>query len=238
MSGPGVRPAPGRRLALFDLDGTLLHGPSSERRFAAWLFLHGHARATQAGAWLAQAAARARRDGRHALRRDKAYVAGLDVDRVTELAAAHVDAVIGAGHLDERVLRTLAAHRRAGDRCVLLSGTLQPLADVYATRLGLDAAIGSLAPVRDGRYAVGPPVRHPYGAAKREIAERERVASGVAPADTVAYGDSAADRDVLAWAGTAVAVEPDRALAAIAHERGWVVLRHARGSGVPSVAVG
>ena len=228
------------RLALFDLDGTLLRGPSSERRFAAWLFGRRHAGAAQAGAWLAYAAVHARRDGRHVLRRDKGYVAGLGVGLVAELAAAHVDAVIGAGQVDPRAHAALETHRRAGDRCVLLSGTLQPLADAYAVRLGLglDAAIGSLAPVRGGRYALGPPARHPYGAAKRTLAERERAACGVDPTDTVAYGDSVADRNVLGWAGEAVAVEPDRALAALARERGWRVLRHARGPApVPAAVV-
>ena len=225
------------RLALFDLDGTLLRGPSSERRFAAWLFGRRHAGAAQAGAWLAYAAIRARRDGRHVLRRDKGYVAGLGVERVAGLAAAHVDAVIGAGHVDARVLAALESHRRAGDRCVLLSGTLQPLADAYAARLGCHVAIGSLAPARDGRHVVGPPVRHPYGRAKRDLAEREREACGVDPVDTVAYGDSIADRDVLGWAGEAVAVEPDRALAALARARGWRVLRHAREpAAVPAAA--
>ena len=226
------------RLALFDLDGTLLRGSSSERRFAAWLFGHRHAGAAQAGAWLAYAAIRARRDGRHVLRRDKGYVAGLDVGLVAELAAAHVDAVIGAGHVDARARAALEGHRRVGDRCVLLSGTLQPLADAYAARLGCHVAIGSLAPVRGGRYALGPPARHPYGAAKRTLAERECRPCGVAPADAVAYGDSIADRDVLEWAGEAVAVEPDRALAALARARGWRVLRHARGPDAAPVAIG
>ena len=230
MSGDGARPvaASARRLVLFDLDGTLLCGASSERRFAAWLFAHRHAGARQAGTWLAHAAGRVRCDGRHVLRRDKGYVAGLPVGRVAELAAEHVGGVVDAGRVDARAHAALEAHRAAGDRCVLLSGTLQPLADAYAARLGLDAAIGSLAPVRAGRYVVGPPARHPYGVAKRELAERERTASGAGRADTVAYGDSIADRDLLAWAGEAVAVEPDRALGSLARARGWRVLRHAR----------
>lgn len=186
-----TRAAPrGCRLALFDLDGTLLRGASSERRFARWMFARGHAGPPQAIAWSAHALRHAIRDGRDVLRRDKAYLAGLDVHRVAELADEHAGDVLAAGGIDPRAREALDGHRRAGDRTVLLSGTLQPLAEAYARRLGIRVAIASLAPAAGRRYARGPVLRHPYGRAKRELAGALLADLGVARPDTVAYGDS------------------------------------------------
>ncbi len=221
------RGARGRKLALFDLDGTLLHGASSERRFAWWLFASRHAGASQARAWAAHASRHVFRDGRDVLRRDKAYLAGLPVARVAALASEHVDEVLDGGGIDVRVREALDEHRGAGHSTVLLSGTLQPLADAYARRLGMGCAIASLAPVTGRRYARGAVLRHPYGSAKRKLADGLCSELGARRRDTVAYGDSIADRAVLEWAGEAVAVEPDGALASLASARGWRVLRHA-----------
>ena len=187
------------RLALFDLDGTLLRGTSSERRFAAWLFANGHAGAFQACAWWAHALGHAVRDGRDVWRRDKAYIAGLDVSRVAALASAHVDGVLASGGIDTGVCAALERHQRAGDATVLLSGTLQPLAEAYARRLGIPDAVASLAPVVGRRYARGSVLRHPYGPAKRELAEAWHAELGAERRDTVAYGDSIADRALLEW---------------------------------------
>ena len=220
----------GRRLlALFDLDGTLLTGPSSERRFGAWLFRRRAIGWRQGLAWTSYLVRFAHRDRGDVLRRNKGYVAGLPSGELAALARAHVDEVLLAGGvIDQQAAAALERHRRAGDRIALLSGTLQPLADAYARSLGIEFAIGSLAPSRGTRHVVGPPERHPYGPAKRALAERTRIALDIERADTVAYGNSHADRFLLESAGVAVAVEPDRALARLATARGWAILRHRR----------
>ena len=227
---PAGGPCAGRRLALFDLDGTLLCGPSAERRFAAWLFSRRHAGVRQAFGWLGYALSHLAGDGRDVLRRDKGYVVGLEVARVADLAAEHVGSVLAAGSIDPGVRRALEEHRSAGDDVVLLSGTLQPLADAWAARLGCRRGVGSLAPTLGTRYVAGPPERHPYGRAKRELAERLAAETGAGAVRAVAYADSIADRELLEWAGEPVAVEPDAALAALARARGWRVLRHVRGA--------
>ena len=220
--------AEARRLALFDLDGTLLRGPSSERRFTWHLARSGLIGPRQALAWFAFAGLEVAR-GRtpHAFKRNKGYLYKLEIQRVQRECASCVAQLVGAGAFDPLLLATLAAHRREGDATVLLSGTLQPLADAVAEHLGMDEAIGTLVRVQNGRYAFGTPLRHPFGAAKRELGRSLAAARGIASAHVTAYGDSIHDRTLLDWAGTAVAVEPDVALSRLAREAGWTVLAHA-----------
>lgn len=224
MSGSTSR----RRLALFDLDGTLLVGAPSERRFARQLARAGLIGPRQALSWLAFVASRGTRRAAHVLKRNKAYLHGLSTRRVAREAERLVAGMLDAGAFDAAALEVLAAHRRDGDRTVLLSGTPQAIADAVAERLGLDTAVGTLAPVRGDRYGFGDPIRHPFGAEKRALAETLAASAGIGRERVVAYGDSIHDRELLDWAGTAVAVAPDRHLARVAGERHWIVLPHGR----------
>jgi putative phosphoserine phosphatase/1-acylglycerol-3-phosphate O-acyltransferase len=47
---------------------------------------------------------------------------------------------------------------------------------------------------------------------------------GFAASDIVAYGNSYQDMALLSWAGTPIAVRPDRRLAAVARAQGWTVI--------------
>lgn len=224
MSGGRTR-GDGRRVALFDLDGTLLRGPSSERRFVLRLLRRGEIGAAQLAACLGLLGARGWRHGRHALKKNKGYLVGLSRERVAALAGEFVDE-LPCESFDTAALGALAAHRERGDATVLLSGTLQPVADAVAARLGLERAIGTLVPERAGRYASGLPTRHPFGPTKLALAERLCAERGIGLGRLVAYGDSIHDRFLLERVGEAVAVEPDAALGRLARRRRWRVLRH------------
>ena len=223
-------------MAVFDLDGTLVGGPSSERRFALWLLRRGVLGPRQCLAWLGFLGRHALRHGRHAPKKNKAYLAGLTVSRVAGLAERFVAEEL-VPRLDRAVLAELEGHRRRGERTVLLSGTLQPIADALAARLGIDRAVGSLVPTRAGRYRPRPPERHPFGREKRALAEALCREAGVTLDAVSAYGDAFDDRHLLERVGTPVAVEPARALARLAAERGWRVLRHGATLANPSPPV-
>lgn len=213
------------RLAVFDLDGTLIGGASCERRFASWLLRHGVIGPRQMLLWAGFLASAWSRHGRHVPKKDKCYVAGLEVARVEALAGRFVDEELVA-RLDAAVVEEVNRHRARGDTLVLLSGTLQPLADALAARLGMARAIGSLAPAHGARYAFGPPLRHPFGEEKLALVEKLCANEGLALHAVVAYGDSFHDRALLERVGTPVAVEPDGRLTRLAEARRWRVLRH------------
>jgi phosphoserine phosphatase len=210
-------------LAIFDVDGTLVAGPSTEKRLFWMLLRAGRLGPRQLGAFLRFGTGHAGRTGGHSWKRNKAYLAGLACDEVAALAARWVSRSAADwwyGPCVERLRRHLAA----GDDVVLLTGTPQFVADALVKALGGGRAIGTLCAAEAGRFLASPPVRHPFGGAKLELARGLCAETGAAPADLVAYGDSVHDLPLLRFAGRAVAVRPDSGLAAAARVAGWEII--------------
>src|SRR4051795_13075616 len=132
-------------------------------------------------------------------------------------------------------------HLDAGQRVWLVTATPVELARIIAQRLGLTGALGTVAEVTDGTYTGRLVGEMMHGEAKAEavraLAERE----GLDLSRCTAYSDSANDLPMLTLCGTAVAVNPDSELRAVARSRGWTTRdfrtgRKAARIGVPSVA--
>jgi HAD superfamily hydrolase (TIGR01490 family) len=114
-------------------------------------------------------------------------------------------------------------HLDAGQRVWLVTATPVELASIIAHRLGLTGALGTVAEVADGMYTGRLVGEMMHGEAKAEavraLAERE----GLDLERCTAYSDSANDLPMLTLCGTAVAVNPDTELRAVARSRGWAV---------------
>lgn len=210
------------RLAFFDIDGTLLQC-RSELLFWRYLFARRHQGPKQLllFAWFALRYWPVY--GRDTLRKDKAYLAGIGSEELAELARDFVATRL-LSHLYPPVRERLQRHLQEGDTVVLLSGTLQPIARALADQLQVSYVCATVCGERDGRYTAAPPQLHPYGATKRELADKLAKRFGLTPADTVAYGNARNDIDVLESAGLAIAVRPDRELGFAASRRGWEII--------------
>ena len=211
------------RLAIFDIDGTLVPGPSSEVRFVRYLWSQRLLGPRQLLAYVWFCLRYAPRYRRHLMQKNKAYLSGLHEDRIQALAADFVQKRLVPA-LYEPALKRLQVHKAAGDTVVLLSGTPQFLADALAQALGAEAGYGALCCMDNGVYCAAPPERHPYGATKVAGAQALADAAGLALSDAVAYGDSLHDAHLFRLVAEAVAVQPDRGLYAVAAGEGWEVL--------------
>jgi HAD superfamily hydrolase (TIGR01490 family) len=167
-------------------------------------------------------------------------VAGRDVAEIVQAGEEIYDELMA-----DRIwsgTRVLAQkHLDAGQRVWLVTATPVELAGIIAKRLGLTGALGTVAEVVDGRYTGRLVGELMHGEAKAEavraLAERE----GLDLARCTAYSDSSNDLPMLCEVGTAVAVNPDTELRAIARSRGWTVRdfrtgRKAAKIGVPTLA--
>jgi HAD superfamily hydrolase (TIGR01490 family) len=132
-------------------------------------------------------------------------------------------------------------HLDAGQRVWLVTATPVELARIIARRLGLTGALGTVAEVKGGKYTGRLVGELMHGEAKAEavraLAERE----GLDLERCTAYSDSSNDLPMLTLVGTAIAVNPDTELRAVARSRGWQVRdfrtgRKAAKIGVPTVA--
>jgi phosphoserine phosphatase len=105
----------------------------------------------------------------------------------------------------------------------LVTATPVELASIIAHRLGLTGALGTVAEVKDGRYTGRLVGEMMHGEAKAEAVRALSTREGLDLSRCTAYSDSANDLPMLTLCGTAVAVNPDTELRAVARSRGWTV---------------
>jgi HAD superfamily hydrolase (TIGR01490 family) len=118
----------------------------------------------------------------------------------------------------------ISLHRAAGDRIWLVSSAPSEIVEPLAAMLGVDGAIASKAEIDEqGRYT-GKIEFYAQGEGKasaiRALAESHHLDLD----ESSAYSDSVTDLPMLKAVGHPFAVNPDRALAKEAKERGWEIL--------------
>lgn len=211
------------RLAIFDIDGTLVAPPSTEKQFAWYIIRRGLLGPRQIACFLAGLVAWTPRFGLQVCKKNKAYLTGLDRDRLSRLAEDWSQTATG-GFWDQPTIARLYRHLEDGDEVLLLSGTLDFVAAALAARLGVRRSIGSVCPTKGSRFLFQVPTQHPFGMEKLMLARQAAAALSCDPGNVVAYANSMDDVPLLEWAGVAVAVNPSRRLARHALQRGWRII--------------
>jgi HAD superfamily hydrolase (TIGR01490 family) len=215
---------PVARVAVFDLDRTLIPGASSValvRELAARKLVTRH-HVVRAGLEHVIYRRRGSTDAQieRARRQGLSIVAGMECEPL--LAVADVVAARLAPTVCPAARFLLDRHLNASDFCVLLSSSPQELVERIGRLLGMHRSIGTRATVANGRYTGGldrPPC---YGHGKLEAL---RLALGdVDLHEAFAYADSARDLALLHACGHPVAVNPDRTLHRVARQEGWPIL--------------
>ncbi|WP_263144517.1 HAD family hydrolase [Pseudomonas alcaligenes] len=213
------------RLALFDLDNTLLAGDSDH----AW------------GDWLC---ARGILDGvTYKARNDAFYQDYLDgrlniadylnfsleilgrteraqLDRWhAEFMAECIEPIILA-----KGVELLARHRDAGERVVIITATNRFVTEPIARRLGVETLLATECEMADGRYT-GRTVDVPcFREGKVTRLERWLRENDLDLKDSAFYSDSMNDLPLLERVTRPVAVDPDPTLRAEAERRGWPII--------------
>jgi HAD superfamily hydrolase (TIGR01490 family) len=221
-----VRENGGGLAAFFDLDGTLVAGPSLERRFFAWLRARREIRARNYFWWMAEAGWLAPR-GIAAMRHsNKKYLRGV--------RAAEGRAGMPMPEFFSNAMDRMAWHARQGHRIVIVSGTLEPLAREAA--MGAEAELearGVVARVqvcatrleeRDGRWTGRVLGEAIYGQAKARAVRKIAAELRMDRAGCFAYGDTLVDQWMLGSVGRAAVVNPSEDLLRFAQRERWPVL--------------
>ena len=217
----------GRAAAFFDLDRTLLRR-SSALALAGSFRERGLITRTQlAKAALWQLLFVARGAGHESVRRAAeeglVVLKGVRPDELRELVAEAMERVLKPLVFAEP-LDLVRHHRDRREPVYIVSATLQEIVDTMAAALGFDGAIGTLCEIGPDGAFTGRSIRacHAEGkaAAVRELAAEQGFDLGV----STAYSDSHTDLPFLEVVGHPIAVNPDRRLRRVAHERGWPVL--------------
>ncbi len=148
---------------------------------------------------------------------------GWDADEMRELVASTLNEVIEPlVYAEARAL--IDYHRSRGDEVWLVSSSPSEVVEPFAALLNITGAIASRARIdAEGKFT-GDMDFFARGANKAvaivELAEQR----GIDLAESYAYSDSETDAPMLEAVGHAYAVNPDRALARLAHDRQWPIL--------------
>nr|WP_245603682.1 HAD-IB family hydrolase [Intrasporangium oryzae] len=228
MSDAIARPA--SAAAFFDLDRTLIRG-SANYPLAIAAFRSGHVPWRDLVKDTFNAISFHRKgstdEGSAALReRILGAVAGIRQSDIIHLAHAIVPRVVGRAIPES--LDLLAECRAAGyDRIVVSASPIELVAPI-AEELGLEGAVATRSELEDGRYTGRLVGEFCYGAGK--VVEIEKLAAerGYDLDRCSAFSDSVSDLPMMERVGTAVAVNPDKELRELAHERGWRVVEIGR----------
>ena len=213
------------RLALFDLDNTLLGG-DSDHAWGDWLCERGI---------LDGATYKARNDAFY-----QDYLAGrlnitdylnftLDIFGRTEMAQ------LDAWHREfmaeciepiilPKALALLDKHRAAGDKLVIITATNRFVTAPIAARLGVDTLLATECEMVDGRYTGRTTDVPCFKEGKVTRLNRWMQENGYTLDGASFYSDSMNDLPLLEQVAHPVAVDPDPNLLAEAQKRGWPVM--------------
>ncbi len=225
--------APGRHLAAFDLENTLI--ASNVVESYAWLAsrrldrddrLKLIVKTVREAPTLLSLDKKDRGDFlRHFYRRyEGASIEQLDEDAIELMSALILTKSFPAA------IRRVREHRALGHRTLLITGALdlvvKPLLplfdDVVSAHLGVAA---------DGRYTGELVEVPPTGEARAQVMADYAAQEGLELSESVAYADSSSDLPMLEAVGFPVAVNPEVRLATIARKRGWLVEQWSKSAG-------
>lgn len=211
------------RLALFDLDDTLLDGDCSAL-WNDWMVERGWI--ASPGEYLARTLAMnvAYHAGRLRLEQYLAVTLSPLVHRHEEEVTAEVEAFV-AQRIVPRVFpqgrELIARHRREGDRLLLISASSRHLVGPVARQLGIEQVIAVEPALAAGRFTGATTGVLSYRGGKVTrleawLAERNASASHLS-----FYSDSQNDLPLLNRVDRPVVVNPDPVLAEVARVEGW-----------------
>jgi HAD superfamily hydrolase (TIGR01490 family) len=178
-------------IAVFDLDGTVTRRDTLLPYLRGWLSRHprrGWRRATLAALWRFATGDRDR--GRLKSELITRFMSGATQAEVAEWSCEFVDGLDGDS-LQPGALEAIERHRRAGDRLVLLSASVDLYVPQVGTRFGFDETICTGIAWRDGRLdgALTTPNRR----AGEKLRCIEALRTRFPGAAIAAYGNSGSD---------------------------------------------
>lgn len=115
-------------------------------------------------------------------------------------------------------------HQQQGDALLVITATNRFIAEPIVHSLGIDQLLATEPEIVNGRFT-GNIVGHPcFQEGKIKRLEEWLKETQQSYSETTFYSDSINDAPLLAFADKAIAVDPDKALATLAKENGWPII--------------
>jgi HAD superfamily hydrolase (TIGR01490 family) len=212
--------------AFFDMDNTLVPGPSIEIGFFRYLWQDGVVGWPELWNSFRHALRHMPPFSLSPLRRNKLYLLGQDVSQIEQLAMEYVELFV-LPRVASRGLGRLAHHTNAGHVVAVVSGSPDCLVKPLAAKLGVPLVFGAKLESQAGLYTGRVFAPLPYGEGKGRYIQRLAAQYNLDLSRSYAYGDSPGDFQVLQLVGHPLVVNPIRGMARIARHQGWPVTQWA-----------
>lgn len=214
----------GTRLAVIDLDGTLLKGMNAERIFYLNLLVTGHVSVFRMIGFLFSLLGDIVRMGfRPAIGSNARLLRDRTPDEVRQWANAFGHVFLRKAVPDDLRHKILSL-KKEGCRIILLSGSLQVLVDQLKERLEAEILIGNDLEIVGGNLTGRKTGIFPFGIQKVDALFQRIDPASIDWASSWALADRKSDLPVLELVGHPVAVHADRRLRRLARERGWEIV--------------
>jgi HAD superfamily hydrolase (TIGR01490 family) len=212
------------QLVLFDLDGTLLSGLSSENEFGFYLLRKGYIGLKQVCCFVGFLFKWFYRYHLYVWIKNKAYLTGLSVPTIQQLGRDFTAKNL-IKKIKPQIRQFVNQHLQHGDIVVLVSGSHDFIAKPIAQNLEIPYVEATQCAIQNQVFTSAPPIQHPFREGKVEIAKKLSSQFNIPLSQCVAYGNSINDALLLKQVGYPVAVHPDRQLLRLAQKNQWKIIQ-------------
>ncbi len=211
-----------KRAAVFDLDGTVISGISSERRFVRHLVRTGEIGMVDIFRSIFKPFRNYIQSNRM-LWLNKYYLEGKSLKSLILIAndffIPQVDKLV-----PEKMKKIIQTHREKDDLLIIISGTLSFILDIFSKSLSFDGRRGTELEIEDGKCTGAILGIHPSNEGKALILDEFSNRHNIDLLNSTAYGNHYGDRFYLEKTGNPVAVNPDKKLFKYAQSKKWEIL--------------
>jgi len=210
------------RLIVFDIDGTLLPGTSTERLFSRYLVKNRVVNFGHLFNFIYNGIILAPKGMAYIISANKGYLRGFSPEFMEKIGSAFFNDEIEKRISKKGIIR-LTEHKMKGHWVVLLSGMPEFLLKNYSRLFKVEEYYGSVMEINNGKFTGKTVGLFPIVKGKPEVVERILKKHDLGWRHVTAYADHYHDRFLLKKVGRPIAVNPDDKLKALAKENGWQI---------------
>ncbi len=213
-----------KRIAVFDVDRTLIRGTSAEIQLIRFLRESGLLPFSNYMSMFFGGIKRLPYGFNEAFLRNKLYLNGISTETISSLIPHFFEERIRP-RISKKATDMMHELKKDGHEILLISGTLDFILEFLVKNIGADGGVGSRMEVVDGKYTgriIGP---FPYYHDKVSTLQDYYRDVKIDYRNSFAFADSWADVPLLSKFGNPVAMNPGKILEIIARTRGWKIIK-------------
>lgn len=213
-----------KKLAVFDLDGTILKGTSAERQLFQFLRRRRVIKPCHIILFFAECARLIMAGKIQRLKKNKYYLLGISNKLLIELMPEFCTERL-VPIFSTEVIQHMQRLKNEGYRIIVLSGTPDIILAALQAHLPFDEYIGSHLEINDDKITGRVEDLFPYGEDKAVALYAKYEKYDIDHAASWSFANKYSDLPILEPFGNPVAVHPDKKLAAYAKRNGWLTIK-------------